>query len=406
MSRIFISYRRDDSAGYAIALYKQLSEHFGAEQIFMDIDTIEPGLDFVEVIEQAVGSCDALVALIGKQWLTLTDEAGNRRLDDPYDFVRLEIATALERNVRVIPALVRDAPMPRAEDLPDALKALARRNALELSDQRFDHDVARLIEVLEKVLGVTESTVPRRGLVPKTAFTLPMLEWVDIPAGWVTIEDEDPDYRKEFHVEFFRISKYPVTYAQFQAFLNAPDGFRNDVWWEGLAKRATEPGRQAWPVDNHPRENVSWCDAVAFCRWLSKKIDLAISLPTEQQWQRAAQGDDGREYPWGNRFASSRCNTGENGISRTTPVDQYPNGASPYGVCDMAGNVWEWCLNEWENPENTGLAGDAIRVLHGGSWRDDQSAARCTYRLVEHPGDRGTSDGDYGFRVVCVPPSS
>ena len=99
----------------------------------MDINTIEPVLDFVEVIEQAVGQCDALIALIGKQWLTLTDDAGRRRLDNPGDFVRLEIAAALARNIRVIPVLVEGALMPRSTDLPDALKLLAWRNAMRLA---------------------------------------------------------------------------------------------------------------------------------------------------------------------------------------------------------------------------------------------------------------------------------
>ena len=93
--------------------------------------------------------------------------------------------------------------------------------------------------------------------------------------------------------------------------------------------------------------------------WLSSKAGLAISLPTEPQWQRAAQGGDGREYPWGNGFDSSRCNTSESGINHTTPVNQYPSGTSSYGVYDMAGNVWEWCLSEGENPENT-----ALRLLY------------------------------------------
>jgi formylglycine-generating enzyme required for sulfatase activity len=228
------------------------------------------------------------------------------------------------------------------------------------------------------------------------AFTLPMLEWIDIPAGWAALPF------KEYWVDAFRISKYPVTYAQFQAFIDAPDGFRNDELWQGLAKCEMRPGKQAWPIDNHPRETVSWYDACAFCCWLSEKTGLPITLPTEQQWQRAAQGDDGREYPWGNEFDLSRCNTRENGINRTTPVDQYPNGVSPCGVYDMGGNVWEWCLNEWENPENTGLAGSDIRALRGGSWSGHQLNARCACRNLNLTDNRATI---IGFRVVYVPPS-
>jgi hypothetical protein len=152
MARIFLSYRREDSGGWAGRLYDRLRRHFGDEHVFMDIDAIEPGLDFVEVIRQAVQSCDVLITLIGRQWLTIADATGQPRLANPEDFVRLEIATALERNIRVIPVLVQDAPMPRSADLPDDLKGLSRRNALEISDIRFHSDVDRLITVLDSVL--------------------------------------------------------------------------------------------------------------------------------------------------------------------------------------------------------------------------------------------------------------
>jgi TIR domain len=154
MARIFISYRREDSGASAGRLDDRLREHFGRDHVFMDIDTIEPGLDFTEAIERTVASCDVLIALIGRQWLTSIDAAGQRRLEDPEDFVRREIATALRRNIRVIPALVQDTSMPRAADLPDDLQPLTRRNALELSDRYFNRDVDRLIVVLDRVLGV------------------------------------------------------------------------------------------------------------------------------------------------------------------------------------------------------------------------------------------------------------
>ncbi len=156
MARIFISYRREDSGGYAGRLYDRLRQHFGPNNLFMDVDTIALGLDFVEAIETAVGSCDALLAVIGRQWLDITDTTGQRRLDNPEDFVRLEIATALDRNIRVIPVLVGNASMPRSTDLPEALQQLVRRQALEVSD-RFHPDVDRLIAALETVLGAAPS---------------------------------------------------------------------------------------------------------------------------------------------------------------------------------------------------------------------------------------------------------
>jgi hypothetical protein len=149
--QIFISYRsyrREEGGASAGRLHDRLSEHFGRDNVFIDIDTIEPVLGFVDVIERTVASCDVLIALIRRQWLTSTDAAGQRRLDNPEDFVRQEIAMALRRNIRVIPALIQDTPMPRTTDLPENLKTLTWRNALEISDTHFHRDVDQLIVVL------------------------------------------------------------------------------------------------------------------------------------------------------------------------------------------------------------------------------------------------------------------
>jgi hypothetical protein len=147
--RIFICYRREETAYSAGWLFDRLADRFGG-QIFKDVDSIEPGDDWVEVITTVVGSCDVLLALIGDRWLTITDEDGRRRLDDPDDFVLLEIEAALTRNVRVIPILVEGARMPRATELPPSLARLARRQALVLSPANFD--TSRLVQVLDKTL--------------------------------------------------------------------------------------------------------------------------------------------------------------------------------------------------------------------------------------------------------------
>ena len=149
MPKIFISYRRDDSAGHAGRLYDRLVDRFGRGQVFMDVDTIQPGLDFVDVVQEAVSACDEFIAVIGREWLQASDTTGGRRLENPADLVRLEIATALERGIRVLPVLLQGAQPPLSDDLPDGLKELANRNALELSDTRFHSDVDRLIQVLE-----------------------------------------------------------------------------------------------------------------------------------------------------------------------------------------------------------------------------------------------------------------
>jgi hypothetical protein len=148
MSRIFISYRRDDAADAAGRLADRLRERFGDEGVFIDVETIGPGEDFAERIRRDVGTCDVLIAVIGRGWLTARHPDGRRRLDDADDYVRLEIATALERNIRVVPVLVQRAPMPKASELPADLARLERRNAVEIRETRFRDDVDALIKGL------------------------------------------------------------------------------------------------------------------------------------------------------------------------------------------------------------------------------------------------------------------
>ena len=154
MDGIFISYRRDDSAGYAGRLYDRLIPRFGAARVFMDVEGIELGADFVTAIEDAVGSCRVLVVIIGDEWLSTQDAAGRRRLDDPHDFIRLETVTALTRGIRVVPVLVGGALMPRAEELPDDLKPLARRQAIEISHKQWEATTDELIRALDGMLGM------------------------------------------------------------------------------------------------------------------------------------------------------------------------------------------------------------------------------------------------------------
>jgi hypothetical protein len=150
MSCIFISYRRKDAGGYAGWLADRLNKVFRKEQIFRDLEDIEAGKEFADVINKEVGSSAVLLALIGPSWLYSEDEEGRRRLDDPRDFVRLEIASALKRKICVVPVLVGDATMPEEEELPATIRALARRQAHELSDKRWDYDVGELVKIIKK----------------------------------------------------------------------------------------------------------------------------------------------------------------------------------------------------------------------------------------------------------------
>jgi TIR domain len=155
---IFISYRRDDSEGEAGRLYDDLVRTYGDDSVFMDVAGIDPGSDFRKAIDDNVTSCGVFLAIIGPHWATVADETGQRRLDNANDFVRLEVASALARNIAVIPVLVHDARMPRPEQLPDPMKDLAFRNSVELSHARWNSDVQLLIKALKQYVSTDAAT--------------------------------------------------------------------------------------------------------------------------------------------------------------------------------------------------------------------------------------------------------
>lgn len=233
---------------------------------------------------------------------------------------------------------------------------------------------------------------------------LPMLEWCAIPAGEVTVHYEQKNVT--YFVDTCYVSKYPITNAQFQVFLDAPDGYANAKWWDFLPfseqwrRQNPEPLPTKFAWGDHPRANICWYEAMAFCRWLSKVTGLNVTLPSEQQWQRAAQGDDDRLYPWCNRFDTTRGNTKETHIRMTTPVDRYSEGVSPYGVYDMAGNVWEWCSSTEYLPVSKPPEGDdMLRVVRGGAFISVSQRARNNFHFHISPVYRYST---IGFRVVMA----
>jgi TIR domain len=165
---IFISYRRDDSEGEAGRLFDDLTREFGSNSVFMDVAGIRPGVDFVQAIEQNVADCGVLLAIIGPTWASIANASGQRRLDDPNDFVVLEIASALKREVPVIPVLVHSAKMPSQDQLPESLKSFSHRNSVELSHARWPSDVHLLIEALNSYVAPSKATVqePVHATVP------------------------------------------------------------------------------------------------------------------------------------------------------------------------------------------------------------------------------------------------
>jgi hypothetical protein len=151
--KIFINYRREDSIGTAGRLHDRLAETFGQENLFMDVDSIPAGVDFVADLNSQVAACRVFLAVIGPNWLDAKDESGARRLDNPDDFVAIEIAAALARDIRVIPVLVDNARMPKADKLPDPIKPLVRRNAVELRNSQFRRDAETLVARMREALG-------------------------------------------------------------------------------------------------------------------------------------------------------------------------------------------------------------------------------------------------------------
>ena len=242
---------------------------------------------------------------------------------------------------------------------------------------------------------------PRRG-VGVGADGLPDISWIDVAAGEVEIEGLAPS---RFAVEPLRVARYPVTWQQYGAFVTATDGYRDRRWWRRLVQRK-QPGEARWAGNNYPTINVCWADAIAFCRWLSARWCLGgaevVRLPTAWEWQWIAQGGAGRRrYPWGDDWQSALANSHESGVGRTVAVGMYPLGATAGGVEDVAGNVWEWCLNEYDVPRNTQVGGNRPRALRGGSWLDFPGDLRCGRREAFPPDER---DGDIGFRIVLAQP--
>jgi formylglycine-generating enzyme required for sulfatase activity len=227
---------------------------------------------------------------------------------------------------------------------------------------------------------------------------LPDIAWCKVPGGKIVLEEAD----EIFHVDPFFIAKYPVTWVQYEAFLKAEDGYKNPACWRDTGVQFDKPGRQFNSYANHPAENICWFEALAFCRWLSDWLGRDIDLPTEWQWQQAATGGKPENvYPWGDEWGNRRANTYESELNRTTAVGLYPNGVSPVGALDMAGNVWEWCRNEFDRPGRVGPTGEARRVVRGGSCNRDQEHARAAFRFHSDPDYRSSR---VGFRVVCTSP--
>lgn len=419
MSHIFISYSKLNWS-YARSLADRLLTE--GYDVWID-DRIDYGEDWWRTIVRAIRACSAIVVVMtpesdASRWVqrevTLADQ-----LEKPAyplllggDLLNSENWTMFVRTQYVD---VRAGVLPPADFYDRLASSAPRKPSRGAEITETDHLPPLTGFLSEKWQALNPAVeledvpepepVPLEPQWPNLSAILPEpFEWCSIPSGTVTIEYNRSQHRM-FDVQEFAIGKYPITRAQFNVFVTAPDGFRDARWW-GFSNDA-RAWRNHWSQaeilpsaqDDLPRTNVNWYEAMAFCWWLTARAGdgSVISLPTEQQWQRAAQGDDNRLFPWGNTFAPNRANTSESHQRRPTSVKQFSQWPSPFGVLDMAGNTWEWCLTEW-GTDSINPHGSRDRVLRGGSWGNDNEAARTTCRDYGSPHDRYSVRG---FRIVA-----
>jgi formylglycine-generating enzyme required for sulfatase activity len=241
-------------------------------------------------------------------------------------------------------------------------------------------------------------------------------EMIPIPAGAFLMgsdpqKDEGAHAREEpqhsLRLPDFYMAKTPVTNTQYRAFVRAAGYRPPDHWWDGRPPAGKE---------HHPVVHVSWHDALAYCRWLSETTGKTYCLPSEAQWEKATRGKDGQIYPWGDHWDPDRCNTKEGGIGDTTPVGAYPHGASPYGLLDTSGNVYEWTSSLWgrdmqepdfgypysssDGREDLLADNGVLRVLRGGAFYYTALYARAAHRVKSYPDYRVRTRG---FRVCLQP---
>jgi formylglycine-generating enzyme required for sulfatase activity/energy-coupling factor transporter ATP-binding protein EcfA2 len=360
-------------------------------------------------IEEAAGEWDAARRAESRQW------PEERILDAAGEIGRSGVSLADVES----PGVVRAFLGPTDPEQLAALPALGAERDAEAGSGRYGedwrlplgHEARASLGVRLAILG------DRRRGVGLRAGGLPDIDWCRIEGGEGTIEIRaNPDDARSEVVDTltrsvgpFSIARYPVTVAQFQAFLadchregawRLPPGFPVDL------PADYPPPKHRARYGNQPADTLNWWDAMAFCHWLGARLGYEVRLPMEPEWQRAATGGDpARIYPWGGdwdpRQEPWRANTVESDLGRSTAVGLYPLGASPAGLLDMAGTIYEWCLNAFDDPDDSGLPGkrEDRRVLRGGSWNNNQDNARSANRNRNNPNNR---NNNVGFRVLCA----
>jgi len=390
----------------------------------MDIDNIPFGKDFRVHISEAIVESDILLVIVGRGWLGA--RAGNRRIDDETDFVRLEVETALSNAIPIIPVLVGSARMPQPAQLPESLKNFAFLNAAPVDTGRdFHQHVERLIRGIDQIPDRRATSPAPRGsrnevasaAAPASASrdadadradlevfrdALFAPELVVIPAGQFIMGspegeegrygNEGPQHRVAIG-QRFAIGRYPVTFDEYDRFC------------EAKGQKMPEDG--GWSRGRRPAINVSCDDAEAYIAWLSQETGQAYRLPSEAEWEYACRAGTTTRYWFGDAMTPDNANYNDSGLGRTSEVGAYP--ANPWGLHDMHGNVWEWVEDDWhENYRGAPADGSVWKetktgsdprlcVLRGGSWVVFSGVCRSAFRVRVDSVGRGDL---IGFRVA------
>jgi formylglycine-generating enzyme required for sulfatase activity len=535
MSTVFISYRRENAAGEARALFNDLVARLGEDSVFMDVDSIALGRDFRSVLQETTASCDLMLVLIGRNWADAKDEGGRVRLENPVDYVRLEIEAALKRDIVVTPVLVQGAHMPAPEDLPAEIRNLAYRNAFELSHNRWESDVQEMVRRLDldgpadghqvRPIAVKQSAgapsgsrdisaapailqaEPQRGLLgvrlsrrqtmgiaalavvgTGVAIAAPSirrlmsrpslrtlsfdtatvdqkgvrnpperysawvfteavgpgggLDMVSIPGGSFTMgspadePERQPNEGPQHHVTLapFFIGAWLVTQAQwFAVVMEHPGKIHRDL----------DPKPSFFRGIDLPVDSITWNQADEFCLRLAAITGRAYRLPSEAEWEYSCRAGTTTPFNFGPtitpelanycgtggavcgdsdgksvasdvyndvKYTSAAYGQGPVGIFRATTTRPGSFPPNRFGLYDMHGNVWEYCLDKWTASYADALLDgsaylsgprDSQRILRGGSWSHNPAICRSAFRDSLAPDDSGWQ-GRIGLRVVCT----
>jgi hypothetical protein len=413
VSKIFISYARKDES-----FVRNLADNLASMSIdsWVDVNDIPAGEKWSSAIQQALNVCTVTIVVISPHSMD------SENVEDEWHFFQ-------DKKKPIIPILI--------EKTNNIHYQLSRKQHIDFIQQSFEVAFTKLLDELKrhgislqhsqenvsgrkispyasklaKDIGIDISQVTPTGsagtqiiredieryigdyIAPSLKEILPNpFDWCFIPAGVVDAH---------YPVKNFWIAKYPTTNSQYRVFLEASNGYDQTSWWSYSSYAQDWRNRSHHKpevADDNLPVNVTWYDAIAFCKWLEFKIGGLITLPEQYHWQRAAQGvNDDYVYTWGKQPIEGYANTKEALISSKTSVLQFYKGKSPYGVVDMCGNVWEWCLNE-VGLRRIDMKTDNPRATKGGSYQHGLTFASVKYTGEANPDHKSI---DIGFRIVC-----